>query len=274
VPLFVHGYSSPLATIEAVSVNACMFCGGTLHPLVSEQRRHEWDGVGPGHQGQAHENASIHTSRCQKCGWWLHRHVRDSVVNDHGFPHWYRQVWGAAGCLKQLDLTAPDAPLDEIRAFLMGRYERRHSIDSFRFEELVGSVYRDLGYHTLVTNRRGDKGIDVFLRKGESTIGVQVKRYRDAVDVAKIRELSGALFYHGLTKGIFVTTSRFTTGATEYVEGFLMRGQEIQLVDADAFYDALEIAQPLSLQQFDNDIQTLATDASRLLTYESKKIYL
>jgi restriction system protein len=152
-------------------------------------------------------------------------------------------TFGAAGCLKALDVSCGEAPIQTIRDFLMGRYESRFEVHPRVLEEVVASVYKDLGYQAVVTNYSGDGGIDVFLRQGDETVGVQVKRYKHAIGVSQIRELAGAMLYHDVAKGIFVTTSRFERGAAPTATVFAMRGMPIELVDADRFYAALEIAQ-------------------------------
>jgi restriction system protein len=129
---------------------------------------------------------------------------------------------------------------------LAARYDARFSIDPWKFEEVVASVYRDQGYRTRVTARSGDGGVDIMLDGPDnSTIGVQVKRYRGKVKVDHIRALVGALVDADpeLTRGIFVATSEFQPGAQKYVTRQRLRGRRIELVDAAAFYDALGIAQ-------------------------------
>jgi restriction system protein len=80
---------------------------------------------------------------------------------------------------------------------------------------VVGSVFADLGFESIVTGYQNDGGIDVILKdRMGSTIGVQVKRYRNRIDVRSIRELAGALLAGGMTRGIFVTTSDYTAGSS------------------------------------------------------------
>jgi restriction system protein len=112
------------------------------------------------------------------------------------------------------------------------------------FEEIVASVFRDLGYDARVTAYSGDDGVDVVLDGPSGVlIGVQVKRYRDSIKVEQIRALTGALVLGGLTRGVFVTTSTFQKGAADTAERMATRGYQIELMNADRFYDALKIAQ-------------------------------
>jgi restriction system protein len=94
-----------------------------------------------------------------------------------------------------------------------------------------------------VTAYSGDDGVDMILDAPAGKIGVQVKRYSGAIAVSQIRELTGALVVNGLTKGMFVTTSGFQSGAARTAEMSARHGDPIELYDADRFFDALQIAQ-------------------------------
>lgn len=91
-----------------------------------------------------------------------------------------------------------------------------------------------------VTSYSNDGGIDAFLMKDDETIGVQVKRYGKQIEVEQIRALAGALVLKGLTKGIFVTTSTFRSGAKKAIGEYKYRGYKIELIDADRFLSMLE----------------------------------
>jgi restriction system protein len=192
---------------------------------------------------------------CQTCGWWkIARYFDDpegnlSIVSRSA----------AAGSLKQLDLTNLDTPLNEVREFLAARYDSRFDLNPYLFEKTVASVFEDIGYEVLVTSRSGDDGIDVLLFKSNEVIGVQVKRYRERIKVSQIRELLGALVVNNLTKGMFVTTSQFQSGATKTVAKAANRGFEIELVDGLSFFDALRIVQRQN--HTIHDIETLIKEA-------------
>jgi len=153
-------------------------------------------------------------------------------------------TYGAVGSLRELDLRDQSIPIAEIRAYLAAKYDARFAIDPWKFEEVVASVYQDLGYNARVTARSGDDGIDVILDgPDDSVIGIQVKRYSGRISVEQIRSLAGALLLNGITRGVFVTTSTFQSGAHTTVERFCLQGMPIELVDAERFYDALGLAQ-------------------------------
>ena len=143
-----------------------------------------------------------------------------------------------------MDLNDISQPLDEIRRYLLAKYDARFLIYPHIFEDTVASVFRDVGYDTFVTARTGDDGIDVILHgPNRERIGVQVKRWKNAIKAEQIRALAGALILGRYTKGVFVTTSRFQPGAEDTTRRFKMLGIPIELLDAHKFFDVLKIAQ-------------------------------
>lgn len=149
----------------------------------------------------------------------------------------------AIGCLKNFDEFKDAGPIEDIRCYLAARYESRFSVSPRLFESTVASVFRDQGYLPVVTGYSNDGGIDIILHRCSHTIGVQVKRHRQRIQVEMIRSLAGALVLHDMTTGIFVTTSDFTMGATRVTSAYSARGIAIELLDAPRFYSALSLVQ-------------------------------
>jgi len=177
---------------------------------------------------------------CDSCGWW----TVESYVTLEYIGCFRCAIQGAVGQLKQLDLGDQANPIDEIRTYLMAKYAERFSLDPWKYEEVVASVYADFGYTPRVTARTNDGGVDIMLDGPDDIlIGVQVKRYKDKIGVDQIRSLTGALYLEGMTRGIFVTTSSFTKGAMKAAEQSAFRGVPIELVEATRFYEALDLAQ-------------------------------
>ena len=107
-----------------------------------------------------------------------------------------------AASLAEPDLTDISLQLAEMRQFLIVRDQKRQELHPKLFEEVVGSVFRDLGYSVAVVGKSGDNGIDIILQKHNETIGVQVKRYKDRI------HLSTVLVLAKLRKGIHSWRSR------------------------------------------------------------------
>lgn len=92
------------------------------------------------------------------------------------------------------------------------------------FERLIPFVVKALGYGTdrednlKPTRRSGDKGIDGIVWRdalGFDRVYLQAKRYSEGNNVGapEVQAFSGALGQFRASKGIFITTSAFTTGA-------------------------------------------------------------
>lgn len=180
---------------------------------------------------------------CLQCGWWTASHYVKAGVH-HKFKEDYVSVRDAYGILKELDLSNIDIPISEIIKYLTVKFDKITQVSPRKFEEVVGSVFSNLGYRAVVTNYSGDNGIDVILHDSSSNmIGVQVKKYNNKIEAAQIRELTGSLKLGDYTKGIFVTTSDFTKGAKETSQLSTTKGIPIELMNAAEFYDALKLSQ-------------------------------
>jgi restriction system protein len=243
MPIWKYDDSSRDVSLAAVSTSHCIYCKTTLDQLPEEV--------------QSPDRGTKKITRlciCPACGWWT---IRVDLDDWWDQDSWTKQVAGAAGSLKELDLVDITQPLDEVRSFLVARYEARLSMSPRLFEETVASVFQNLGYHTVVTALTKDDGIDVILTGPDvDQIGVQVKRWKNKVEVEQIRALAGALVLGGYTKGVFVTTSTFQAGAAKTVARLSMRGYPIELVDSHRLYNELKIAQistyerPTSIEEY------------------------
>jgi restriction system protein len=239
-----HSRTEKEVVKQAYRAKECLFCA---EPLVSLNARLPFGGFES--RAGMNLNFEIRTKdvrTCPVCGWWT---VMESFVFQNHSRGMHRN-WGAVGSLRELDLPNLDLPLEEIRSYLAARYASRFHVHPRAFEEIVASVFRDLGYGARVTAYSGDDGLDVLLDgPSDVLIGVQVKRYRNSIEVEQIRSLTGALVLGGLTRGIFVTTSTFQKGAEDTAERVATRGYQIELMNADRFYDALKIAQRSRYQE-------------------------
>jgi restriction system protein len=175
-------------------------------------------------------------------GWWV-------AVHKWGYAYGTYEgsinINRAAGLLRTLDLSDISLPVDDLKRYLLARYNERLILNPKRFEDIVAGVFADFGFRVRVTSYSGDRGVDVIVLDGDSnrTVGVQVKRWQGKIKAEQIRSLAGALILNKMTAGIFVTTSSFTSGAVETAEEFRQRGLPILLWDADTFYKNLWIGQ-------------------------------
>ena len=234
VTLTIWQYSDDPHEIQPswIAPSACIFCKIAMRIKTVELWNEEYRQV----------------LTCPSCGWWSIRGVAYTYPGRGGRPsnHWRRDldISGAVGALKRLDLTDIALPASEVRNFLRARFEARSSVHPKLFEETVASVFKSLGFDARATAYSGDGGIDIVLDgPGDSTVGVQVKRWKNTIQVDQIREFLGALVLEGHTSGIFVTTSAYSRGAIESASVAETRGIPIKLLNASDFYKMLGIAQ-------------------------------
>lgn len=125
---------------------------------------------------------------------------------------------------------------DDLISIIMGK-------DPYFFEHLVGKLLVAMGYgesldsRADVTKKSGDEGIDGVVREdrlGFGTICYQAKRWdpQRTVGRPEVQAFVGALSGKGVSKGLFITTARFSKDARKYAEGLL--GQTVVLVDGPA----------------------------------------
>jgi restriction system protein len=105
-------------------------------------------------------------------------------------------------------------------------------MDPYRFERLVLDLLLAMGYGGSrqeagqVTKRSNDEGIDGLInedRLGLDCIYVQAKRWENSVGRPEIQHFVGALAGKHAAKGIFITTSDFSSGAVEFARSISQR---------------------------------------------------
>lgn len=110
--------------------------------------------------------------------------------------------------------------------------DRIHEQTPLFFEQLVLDVLRGMGYggaHDGAVERlgqSGDEGVDGIIREDElglDLIYVQAKRWRNPVGRPEIQKFFGALHGKRATKGVFITTSTFSSEAAIYAESVTPR---------------------------------------------------
>ncbi len=216
---------------------------------------------------------------CHRCGWWC-RNERYRIQSFNEFEastmlrHNY-SMEGICAQLRNLDLADITIPLNDVRNYLIIKYNNRFDVAPRKLEELVASVFRDYGYNAEVTAYQKDGGIDVILSKNNENIGVQVKRYKNSIEAEQIRSFAGALILGDHPSGIFMTTSVFRSGAVDAAQRFTSRGIPIELIDAKRFYDALKLRQKtdLSKDNLEEFVYSLQAIGESKTTYEDEGPY-
>ena len=111
-------------------------------------------------------------------------------------------------------------------------------MDPYKFERLMVQLLSVMGYkgdegQALVTQKSNDGGIDGIINQdplGLQKVYIQVKRYapQNTVSRPEIAGFSGAIKLRHADRGVFITTSSFTSGAEEAA-----RDLNITLVNGD-----------------------------------------
>ena len=104
------------------------------------------------------------------------------------------------------------------------------------FERLVVDLLEKMGYGKgEAVGRSGDGGIDGIINQdalGLEKVYIQAKRWKDAiVGSNEITGFAGSLDMRGATKGVFVTTSRFTENAKKTATTISSGNKFIRLID-------------------------------------------
>ena len=109
-------------------------------------------------------------------------------------------------------------------------------VDQFMLEDLVATLFKNMGYDVLQTNKTNDGGIDCILNHYDPIVGgkviAQVKRYKNNIDIAKIREFESVLRNSDAMKGIFISTSNFSSGCEKFAFE-----NNISLINGDSLVD-------------------------------------
>lgn len=137
--------------------------------------------------------------------------------------------------------------------------------DFYFFEELVVDLLDKMGYsgkngQAKVTRMSNDGGIDGVINQdplGTSTVYIQAKRYKEENVVGRpdIQSFYGALAGINADRGVFITTSSYTSGAKEFAKNqgiVLIDG--VQLTDLMLEYEVgVEKAQEYIVYRLDYD---------------------
>ncbi|MBM6616980.1 restriction endonuclease [Bacillus suaedaesalsae] len=102
-------------------------------------------------------------------------------------------------------------------------------------EKLVVDLLLAMGYGDAgqAIGRRGDEGIDGIIKEdilGLDTIYIQAKRWNHTIGRPEVQAFAGSLEGQRAKKGVFITTSKFTNEAKEYVQ---VIDKKITLIDGE-----------------------------------------
>lgn len=120
--------------------------------------------------------------------------------------------------------------VSQIRAAGLPTLEELQQLSGLEFEKLVAKNFEALGFSVQQTPPTGDFGADLLIVTPlGSRIVVQCKRYKSAVNLKAVQEVSAAVKHYNSDIGIVVTTSRFLKSAVE-----LAKSTDIELWDQES----------------------------------------
>lgn len=159
------------------------------------------------------------------------------------FNAFTKQKNGDSDKVEETTVSDNDATPDEILraaykqindALTSDILSRTRKVSPAFFEQLLIDLLLAMGYggsdegmaHTL--GKSGDNGVDGVINQdplGVDQVYIQAKRYADGYNVGagEIRDFFGALNLKKAQKGIFITTSEFTSSATQTAKDLGMR---------------------------------------------------
>jgi len=97
-----------------------------------------------------------------------------------------------------------------------------------QFEEYVDTLITSQGYSHKYTPTTGDYGADLILKKGQETIFVQAKRYKQTVGVKAVQEVIPAIKMYNATAAWVVTNSTYTKQSLT-----LAKRNDVRMIDRD-----------------------------------------
>ncbi|TDN80227.1 restriction endonuclease [Stakelama pacifica] len=135
------------------------------------------------------------------------------------------------------------------------------------FEQIIVDLLVAMGYGgnhrnaALRLGKSGDNGVDGVIdedRLGLDRIYVQAKRYQtNIVQRPEVQAFVGSLVGFGANKGVFVTTSKFSSGARDYVAQI---PQRVILIDGSRLTDlmiehdvGIRVSRTVAIKRIDED---------------------
>jgi restriction system protein len=192
---------------------------------------------------------------------YLKTHVGPITKDDLAKVEGWREAWDAGyqkkavarGEIEEvvLDETSTPEELIDSAMEILGDSLRSELLDyllnvnPYRFERVVLDLLLKMGYGgsreeaAEVTKKSGDEGIDGVInedRLGLDTIYVQAKRWKGVVGRPDVQGFVGALAGKQAHKGVFITTSGFTSDAIQFAKNI---AQKVILIDGTRLADLM-----------------------------------
>lgn len=100
-----------------------------------------------------------------------------------------------------------------IEFYKIRNFQSVELLTGLEFENLVGHIYKSMGFSVIFTPKTGDYGVDLIVEGGGKKIAIQAKRYKKPVGVAAVQEVSSGSKYYKADHAVVVTNAEFTENA-------------------------------------------------------------
>lgn len=208
----------------------CIYCGFSLKYESKEIIYKDQDAV-----------RLITQHSCHNCGW---SRGDDSSMGGIGSRVWVN--WWVKG-LVAFPINDTNVAISELGTHLKNNFRDVYHLSSRRFEELIGEIFKELGYRIVLTPKTRDGGVDLFVFQKTNSIFavVECKKYSEnrKVGVYAVDRLLGSALVHGSDNAYLVTTSSFTAPAREHANSrhIWKKRININLVDAGELFNMLNV---------------------------------
>ncbi len=123
----------------------------------------------------------------------------------------------------------------EVFEFFHANPTKLISLSPRKFEILLGEIFSNQGYRTVLGKGQGDEGVDVRIYQKDDVdqipILVQAKRYKkNPIKMEAVAALTGCVVTENARQGIFVTTSRYLPVAKRFAS---RKNSQITLADSN-----------------------------------------
>ena len=198
-----------------------------------------------------YQEDSITVYVCEQCGWWYIVDGSDHEEGESDDSKWYTRSYRRS-VLDVHDLTSPNIPIDALAQEIKKKEDIIHHIHHRAMESLVAGVMREHfpGCEVELCGKSCDGGVDLYVVRGDKTIGVQVKRRMSPESIERVstvREFFGAGIAKKLRNLMFVSTAkRFTaknTGAVQFAKNVVDDKiiDSFELINRDKFTGMLNL---------------------------------
>ena len=183
---------------------------------------------------------------CNQCGWWEHKHYKESQGDYDEIKMWDLEINSAI--LKKYEIGDYTVPIESLIKELQNNQQKIEAIHHKKMEEMVQYVFQShFNCEVKHIGKSHDGGIDLLLINSNSPIAIQVKRRQSLNKIEPvnlIRELIGSTLLAGLKDCIYVTTaSKFSFEAEKAREQAIERKlvNTFELFDRKRFFEIMDI---------------------------------